>query len=229
MSPAVARLAPVALLLAAVALSVYAADRFDLQGLLERMARMPPWLLLLVVLGAPLAGVPLSALLVVLGAAFPLGASIAIAVITFVIHHLLVFPLSRTRLCRRLRESLARRRLLPPARERTRLGDDLLFIFAATWVPGLSYIFKVALTALAGIPFRTYFIAGVLSQTLAAAPYLLLGQMVETANIAWIGAAVFAIAALSWLLRRGLFKSGLAAAAADPSDRPDRSDQSDRA
>lgn len=199
------RLAALSLLgAAAAAASVYAAGRIDLRAFPAWLETVPHWLLLLIVFGTPLAGMPLSLLLVAVGLAFPLPLGLAVVVAVFVVHHLLIFLLSKTRLYARLRGMLARRRMLPAQRTGGRLGDHLLFILAATWVPGLSYIFKVALTALAGIPFRTYLIGGVLSQTLAAVPYLVLGHLAEHADLAWLAAAVFVIAALAWVLKRSV-------------------------
>lgn len=207
MSARAGLLAAVAVVLVAGAAALYAGAGLDPGGLLDRLQDAPPWMLLLVLLTLPLAGMPLSALLVVVGAAWPLLPALAAAFAVLLVHHLLILLLSRTALYTRLRDALARRGLLPEHRQQRRLGDDLLFILAATWVPGLSYIFKVALTALAGIPLRTYLIAGVPSQTVAAAPYLVLGHVAGSADLGWIGATVFAIVAVSWLIKRFVFTS----------------------
>lgn len=207
------------LLACAVGLSLVVAAQFDLRPQIDRLAALPSWLLAAIVASAPLAGVPLSVLLIVLGLALPLAPAVSLVVATLIAHHLLVWRLARGAWSQRLHQALSRRGLLPASRAPRRPGDDLLFILAATWVPGLSYIFKVGLTALAGMSFRTYLVAGVVSQTVAALPYLLLGRVAEDANLGAVGAAIFAVAALLWLLKRGAARV-LRPAAADDTKLP---------
>lgn len=206
MKPRTRGLAIAAALLVLAAAAVYGAGGVELSDLLDWFATIPDWVLVLVVFAAPLAAVPLSLLLLVVGANFSLATGLVLVLAVLAVHHLLLYGLTRSGASVRLRRQLAQRKLIARPGQRRRLIDDALLVTMATWAPGLSYVFKVALTALAGMPFRTYFVLGVLSQTVAALPYLLLGDFARNAPFAWIGAGVFAVALLSWAMKRLLFR-----------------------
>lgn len=155
---------------------------------------------------APLFGVPLSALLVTLSIIFPLPASIALTALTLLGHHALIYGLSKTRVSLWLQAQLSKRRLLPKNRADKRFTDNVFFILTATWVPGLSYIFKVALTAVAGLPLRTYYVVGTLSQLLAALPFLVLGRVAEQGKLVWATLLIFGFIILAWLVRHFVIK-----------------------
>lgn len=172
-----------------------------LEQLVDWLQAAPPAVVVATLLIAPVFGVPLSGLLVVLTLVFPLGIALPITLFALLAHHALVYLLSHTRASIWLRNQLTQRRFLPPRLADKSLADDAIFLFAITWVPGLSYIFKLALAALSGIPARIYFTLGVLSQLLASLPYLLLGKVAGQGDFLLLTVLIFLVTLLAWLLK----------------------------
>lgn len=193
---------------------------WDMRTVLDWLATCPTWLMALIVFGVPLLGVPLSGPLVALGMRFPFWFALLLVIAVLLVHHLLIFCVRRSAIRERLRRTLLRRGVLrETASERPRLADDISFILAATWIPGLSYVFKVAVTAISSIPFRTYLVVGVLSQSLAAIPYLLLGRAANEIPLGTLGATIFAAVAALWVVKR-LVARHRARIARSPSELP---------
>ena len=192
--------------LAAAAVAAEPAAANTWQQLTAWLHDAPALVLVATFVVAPLAGVPLSALLVTLGLAFPFSVALVITAATLLAHHLLLLVLSKTAASRWLQQQLARRRLLPKSRRDKSFIDDVFFIVTATWVPGLSYVFKLGFVALANLPLRTYLVVSTLSQLLAALPFLLLGRAAEEGQFMWAALLIFSFVVLAWLIRHFVIK-----------------------
>ncbi len=187
-------------LLTVVAFAVH--WHLDLNQALEKLQHAPPGYMALVVLVAPLLGVPLSPLLITLAVMFPFWIALGITTVVILLHHLLVLVLSYSSMAGSLKEKMQKKQLLPPSRQASSLVDNALFIFATTWIPGISYIFKPIYIALSGVDRKLYFGLGTLSQVLAALPYLLLGKIAGDGAFFWFGVALFAVFGTAWLIKR---------------------------
>ena len=163
-----------------------AEDTGHLQAFLVWLEGAHPVQLMAVLVIAPIFAVPLAGLLVVVGLALPFPVGLGLTMVALAIHHGFLFALSHTRASRWLRRQLVQRRMLPEQRGEQSLADDFLFVFTATWVPGLSYVFKLAVVLLAGVPARRFFIMSPICQLTSAVPYLLLGEVAqEVASGGW--------------------------------------------
>lgn len=171
------------------------------QQTVEWLQQAPPAILVVTLFVAPVFGVPLSVLLVILTLAIPLGPALLITLLAVLTHHALIYSLSQTKASGWLRQQLLKRRFLPQRLEHKTYFDDALFLFVVTWVPGLSYVFKLALIALSGMPARVYFPVGIGSQMLAALPYLLLGKVAEQGDFLLLTVLVFLFTLMAWLLK----------------------------
>lgn len=177
----------------------------DLSRALEDLQQAPPIYMALVVLIAPLLGVPLSPLLITLAVIFPFWIALGIAALVIFLHHLLVLLLSFSSAAVWLKAKMQKKQLLPPSREASSLLDNALFIFATTWIPGISYIFKPIYIVLSGVDRNLYLGLGTFSQILAALPYLLLGDIAADGAFFWLGVALFVVFGVAWLIKRRLF------------------------
>jgi uncharacterized membrane protein YdjX (TVP38/TMEM64 family) len=171
-----------------------------LAGLSAWIQALPPALVAGLLLIGPLLGLPLSAFLVSLGLAFSFAGALAITAIALFLHHLLLCPIGRSRASTWLQGRLAQHRLLRVRNDA--VFDDVLFISALAWLPGPSYLLKIAYTALSGVPLRTFLIAGTLAQLIAAIPFLLLGALADKNALRWAAAALLLLVGFAWLGRR---------------------------
>ncbi|MDZ7805352.1 hypothetical protein [Thiohalophilus sp.] len=162
---------------------------------------IPESFLVVIFMLAPLLGVPISIFLVVIGIAFPTAIAIVLTGGTIFTHHILVFALTKTNASNWIRNLMRRGKLLSETRAGRRVSDNVLFITITSWIPGLSYIIKLAYTALSGVPFRTYLITGTLSQIISALPFLILGKAVENGNAMWMWLALVLLILLAWLAK----------------------------
>lgn len=188
--------------LLAVFVAVVLNTSWSLEGALVWLQKAPPVYVVIAVLIAPLFGAPLSPLLTTLTIIFPFWTAFWIANLTIISHHLLVWLMMQSPAAAWLRVKMQQKRLLPPARDNNSLSENLLFIFATAWIPGVSYIFKPVYLLLSGISTKVFFIFGSLSQLVAALPYLLLGQAAGSGHLIWFSIALFLVFALAWVLKR---------------------------
>lgn len=133
----------------------------------------------------PLIGFPISALLVILGVKFGTwigliimfaGMPVHLTVSFFVAHSLLRAPLLR--LLARMGRPLPQ---IPEDRQ-----ARFCFLFMA--VPGLSYTLKNYLLPLSGVPFRYFFLSGLVLQGVMGIPFVVAGDAAAKADLLLLGA-----------------------------------------
>lgn len=178
--------------------------QWNLQTLLSLLQKAPPTYLVVTLLIAPLVGVPLSPLLMCLGVVLPFWSALCVATLVIFLHHLIVLAAGQTPMADWLAAKLRGRGLLPASRQQRSFGDNALFIFTTTWIPGISYIFKPVFLLLSGINIRLYLGLATASQVIAALPYLTLGRMTGDGHFFWMGVCLFVIFALAWLIKTRL-------------------------
>lgn len=135
---------------------------------------MPTALFIALFFILPLAGFPISLLLIAAGVKFGSAGGILAFSLTVPLHLLACFGLSHSLLRPVITAFLARRniRMPIPLAEARRLGWAAAFLA----VPSVSYSIKNYLLALSGLPFRYYFGLGWIIHTLVGLPFIILGE-----------------------------------------------------
>lgn len=162
-----------------------------------------PALFMALFLLLPLIGFPVSALLVILGVKFGAWAGVTIMFAGMPVHLTVSFFVAHSLLRAPLIRLLARMgRSLPQIPEERQARFCLLFMA----VPGLSYTLKNYLLPLSGVPFRYFFLSGLVLQGVMGIPFVVAGDAAAKADLLLLGALllVFLIAfgAFRWVRGR---------------------------
>ena len=151
----------------------------------------------------PLAGFPLSVLLLLSGIRFGFAGGMTLSTVAVYFHNFAAYRLTHGLFRSRLRAFLERSGyVIPSISARHQLRFTLLF--AA--IHGPPYVAKLYLLALTDIPFRTYFLAGSAVYAIFCAVPVAAGSAVATLDLTWIYVVIGAIAGVSllgyWLRNR---------------------------
>ncbi|MGF1452875.1 MAG: hypothetical protein ACFB21_12465 [Opitutales bacterium] len=178
------------------------------------------WVLLLFLL-LPLAGLPLSAFLVLIGFRFGWLTGSGIALGVLVLHHLLAYFAMRGS-----PGAFLRRKVSWAVRDYREVSKFRQARFLATMsiFPGISFVFKLVYGASTGVPLTTYVLASVTAQMCVALPYLILGETFTGGNLVTVTSILAGILILSAVVQKVMKRKGTKA----PPIPPDAADGNSR-
>ncbi len=172
----------------------------DIRAWLEN--RIDTTLFLVLMFTLPIAGVPISLFLVLLGMKFNTTAGILLAAAAMFFHMTATFYLTHSFLRTLLTRILEPFNVSVPQLD----GDDSFWrIFIFMLIPGIPYALKNTLLALTGISFIPYMVINWTTQFGLSIPFIILGEAVVEMNI-FIVAAAFIFLCIIYLLRRSIKK-----------------------
>lgn len=181
-------------------------ETYDAEGLKTWLQQLPAWIFCAVFFVAPLLTVPLSVMLVSAGLLFPLHWAVLLTTFTLAVHHLLVFFFKDSAMVIKFQNVLHKRNLLPNQVDQRKFLDDFLFITAATWLPGFSYILKIIVVAMVGMNLWRFLLLGTFAQLLHALPFLYMGELLDQGQLLWIGLAFVVLFVGTWVVRKMLMR-----------------------
>lgn len=177
---------------------------YDAQGLKTWLQQVPTWSFCILFFVAPLLAAPLSLLLISAGLVLPLPAAATLTLVTLLIHHALVFSFKESPVILKFQDALRNKKFLPAKTQQRSLLDDFLLIMIATWLPGFSYIIKIAVAAMAGISLNRFLIIGVGAQFTHALPFLVIGELLDKGQLWWLSLVFIVLVLGTWIVRRSL-------------------------
>lgn len=135
-----------------------------------------PWPAFAALVILPLLGFPLSVLALAAGLRFGLGPALLLTAPAITLHLLFCYIAGRRWLAAPLHRWLARYDFTLP---RAPAGESFSVALLVNLVPGPPYAAKTYLLALADIPFRSYFFAGLIANLLGASMAILAGDFLR--------------------------------------------------